>query len=287
MSAVAHARDLSPDEVIARRDAAHELEQDIKDGIRAGRRALWAVAKALHAFDEQSGYTALGYDTLNEWLADPEIGMTSTTYYRLTGAWRELAVARKVEQKRLDRVDVTKADVVLPSVRKGLVTVEKALNDAEAMGLRDLRDEYIGRRREEAYAPEVNGDVQKPAPVNDGTDMPTWAAPQDGQPTTDLVRLREIAEQDEPEDDGPVQGEVVEAAQEPQEGPLPPSEGAPGTPTLLTDLATVMWRVCEEVAPPRKKHMSGSLRAEVQRVTVAAVEAGALDGVPVWMGPDR
>jgi len=121
---------------------AHELDQTIRDGIAAGRRALWDVARALYEFDEIAGWISLGAESKTEWLADPEIGMSSATYYQLVRLHRSLVVNRKIDSKRLENLDTSKVRLVLPRVEMGKIKLDEALDDAEALGWRDLRDKY-------------------------------------------------------------------------------------------------------------------------------------------------
>src|SRR5690349_14494914 len=52
------------------------------------RASCWKMAEALAEFDLHRGWLRLGYESKAEWLADPEISMTESTYFRLVGAWR-------------------------------------------------------------------------------------------------------------------------------------------------------------------------------------------------------
>jgi hypothetical protein len=133
-------------------EQAFALDQSIKAGLLLGRQTLWQVAKDLYEFDDMSGWVKLGIEKA-EWLADPEISMTSTTYYRLVGVWRELAVHRKVDPEELGELDISKVAVVLPQIQMGKVKLEDALDDAHALGARDLREKYM-RRKEVAPAPD-------------------------------------------------------------------------------------------------------------------------------------
>ena len=125
------------------REKAAELDEAIRAGLSRGRQTLWEVAASLYEFDEISGWIALGCENKSEWLADPDITLTSATYYRLVRAWRELAVRRQIDPDRIAALDVSKVDIVLPKLQMGKVTEKEALNDAEALGARDLRDKYI------------------------------------------------------------------------------------------------------------------------------------------------
>jgi hypothetical protein len=182
--------DLSPAEAEERGRRAYELDQQVKQGIREGREALWRTAQALYDFSEMSGWSALGHDTLAEWLADPEVSMTRSTYHRMVSVWRELVVLRKLPESEVHELEASKVDIVLPAVKAGRVTLKKALKDVRALGARDLRDEYLKR-------PDVPPDVQvrtgedvpdpssyMDPPVNDGTDQATVASTGEEVPTS-------------------------------------------------------------------------------------------------------
>jgi hypothetical protein len=171
----AQARDLTPEEQQELAERAYELQEAVKAGLRAGREALWSLAKALHEIDEVRGWAALGYDTLGEWLADSEIGITRRTYFRLVKTYRGLVVRRSVSATSLQRLDPSKVDIVLPKVEKGDVLLEDALADVEAMPARDLREKYVGHRRSEpetieGTAKDVDAGATESAP--DDLDIP-------------------------------------------------------------------------------------------------------------------
>jgi hypothetical protein len=162
-------------------EQAHELDQAIREGLRAGRRALWEVAENLYEFDEIAGWIPLGYENKTEWLADSEISMTAATYYRLTAVWREMVVIRKVDLSTLRDLDVSKVQVVLPKLQMGKVRLKEALNDAEALGARDLRDKYARPPRVLEPSDEVEAlsddesdavAVEEPEEGGDGSEEP-------------------------------------------------------------------------------------------------------------------
>ena len=124
-----------------------ELDRCVKASIRKGREALWELAEALYEFNEATGYLALGYDTLAEWLADPEVGITKSTYYNAVARWREVVVRRQVDSRRLECLDPSKVDEVLPAVKAGRVPIEEALDHVETMPARDLRTAYRSSKR--------------------------------------------------------------------------------------------------------------------------------------------
>jgi hypothetical protein len=180
----APARDLTAEEADERAQAMFDLDQSIKAGFRAGREAMWNVARDLAKFDEESGWTALGYDKLGDWLADPDVSLGRRTYYRMVSVWRELE-QRRVSVAELAELDTSKVDIVLGAVKAGRADIDDALADAKTLGARDLREKYYDRPdpKDSATAPAsandgtngVGGDWTPP-PVNDGHDTPQWAS---------------------------------------------------------------------------------------------------------------
>jgi hypothetical protein len=61
---------------------------------------------------------------------------------RMVRAWRELAVRRAIPQATLAAIDMSKAEIVLPAIKKGTHPTAKILADAQQLGARDLRDLY-------------------------------------------------------------------------------------------------------------------------------------------------
>lgn len=123
---------------------AHLDDQEIRAGLSDVRGGLWRAAKALYHFTEATGWTALGYESLGEWLADPDITLTRPTYYRMMQSWQELAVLRGVDEDQLSKLDLAKTHITLPALKRGEVTVEEAISDSTTLGARDLREKYRG-----------------------------------------------------------------------------------------------------------------------------------------------
>lgn len=138
------ARDLTPEEADERMKRLTGLERQIHAGLRAGRATMWAVAQSLYEWDEEAGWSALGYESIGDWLSQPEIGMSRKTYYRSVQMWREFVVVRRLDPEKLLALDIGKVEVVLPALKAGRVDLDDALSDAEALGRADLRDKYYG-----------------------------------------------------------------------------------------------------------------------------------------------
>jgi hypothetical protein len=127
--------------------AAHTAELEVKAIIHRMRSAWADLAERLYHFSERRHWRALGYRSFEQWLASPEIDLSRREVFYLIEAWRELVVERGVEPKRLERVQVSKVRDVLPAVRRGVVTPDEALSDAETLSREDLREHYahVGR----------------------------------------------------------------------------------------------------------------------------------------------
>jgi hypothetical protein len=217
-------------EVEARSERAYELDQRIKAATRDGRQAMWDLAAALHEWDEENGWTALGYETLTDWLADPEIGMARSSFFRLVQSYRELVVRRQLPAGDLAEYDVTKVQIVLPKVKAGSVKLADALADVRDLGSRDLRTKYM-RRPDPADLEEpddggLTAETQtyEPPPQNDGEDTPRWAA--DDKVDDEIIEAEVVEEENLPNiDTGATSGqdrlETVHVAVEPAqpEGP--------------------------------------------------------------------
>lgn len=149
------ARELSKGEADALVHAAFECERELKARIAQVHAGTWAVAEALYSFHGLQGWTLVGYETLEEFLAQPEIGMSRRSFFRLVQAWRDLHVVRQVPAPALSEVEPSKVYEVLPAVMRGDVSPQDALDDAKALGLRDLREKYrLANVRRHGQAPD-------------------------------------------------------------------------------------------------------------------------------------
>jgi hypothetical protein len=120
---------------------ASNLEAEVFAQV-AGQRASWVpLAARLAEFHAGEGWLALDYESFNEWLGQPEISLSRSNAYELMSAWRELAIEREVDPKRLAGLDLSKLTVVLPAVRDGM-DVEEALSACETLSRSDLRAEF-------------------------------------------------------------------------------------------------------------------------------------------------
>lgn len=122
-------------------DKAWDLQAEVVAQV-AGQRASWVqLASHLAEFHAGEGWSALGHDSFNEWLGQPEISLPRAEAYAMIGAWRDLVVDRDVDPARLEALDVSKVAVILPAIRRGS-DVDEALSACETLSRSDLRAEF-------------------------------------------------------------------------------------------------------------------------------------------------
>lgn len=138
----------------ARKVDAHDAHQRLVFGIKASHLALSSVAQACHEIHEQQAWSELGYDTLSEYLASPEIGMSRSAFYDLCAIWEKYVLEGGADPQALSAGGPSKLVVPIPAIKAGEVTVVEALEDVEALGLRDLREKYQGEKDEKSGRPD-------------------------------------------------------------------------------------------------------------------------------------
>jgi hypothetical protein len=140
------AKPMTQEEFEDKAKVAYNLEEAIKARIREGQEVMINLAQAVYEFHEQGGWAYLGYDIgdagLCQWLAQPDVGFTRSQWFRLRARWYEFVVLRGQDVQRLAMIDQSKLDVILPAVKAHRVTLQTALDDAESLGWRDLRERY-------------------------------------------------------------------------------------------------------------------------------------------------
>jgi hypothetical protein len=238
----------SDTEVQDRAEHAYALDQRIKESLRAGRESLWDVAAAAHEFDDQAAWSALGYETIGDWLADPEVSMTRGTFYRIVRVYRELVVRRQLPVADLKELEVSKVDIVLGKVKSGEKSLDTALNDVKTLGARDLRDTYYDRR-----------DPKDDSGVEEDDLIFTPDAPDDGGV-------------DGADEEPVIAAEVVE--EEPAHNSHMDDSGQ--LHAAAVQMAEVLRWVDRDVAPPEKKRMTNELREAILDALGLAGELGLL-----------
>jgi hypothetical protein len=135
-------RELTEAESTALVDRAFALEQAIKESLGRGREVWWNLAEQLYAFHEAGAWSLLGYETLREFLAQPDLGMSHSTFFQAVRLWRDLIVVRQIPAETISAVEPTKMREVYPALMRGDVSIEDALADAHSLGYRDIREKY-------------------------------------------------------------------------------------------------------------------------------------------------
>jgi hypothetical protein len=147
------ARELSPEEAEALTQECFEIERRVKAAAAEGRQAGWKIAKAFYEFDEVVGWTVLGYETIGEWLAQPDLGFRKSLYYQYLRVYREIVVTRGLDLSLVrpaapatqgdSPLEIDKVDIVLRSVTAGKALLEDAMDDVQSLSKSDLIEKYV------------------------------------------------------------------------------------------------------------------------------------------------
>lgn len=127
-------------------EEAHQVDQRIRLKVRQ-MRGLWVeLAAELHDFHERKLWRALGHDSFEAWLNDPEFegDLGRRWVYELIAVYEQLVVERGVDPSRLQRLHVSKVREVLPAIRRNQAPLDDALSDAETLNRSDLEIRYRG-----------------------------------------------------------------------------------------------------------------------------------------------
>jgi hypothetical protein len=122
--------------------AAFVHEQRIKSTVRTIRAGWVRLAEDLYAFQHEEMWRDLGYDSFEGWLADPDVDIERRWAFQLIANWRETAVLRGADPKRLATIAPARLQEILPAVRRNLVSMEDAMEDAATLSRYDLRARY-------------------------------------------------------------------------------------------------------------------------------------------------
>lgn len=125
---------------------AQGAHEQLLAGLHHANRGLALASEAAWRLRRDDGWVALGFDSIGQYLASPEVSMSRSTFYALADIWECYVVKGGQDYQRL--VAPSKLEVPLPALREGEVTAGEALADAEALGLRDLRAKYRGEKHE-------------------------------------------------------------------------------------------------------------------------------------------
>lgn len=141
------AKKLTPAQQKKLADQAFKLEQVIKAGFKRVGEAWWELSEALYEFHEGGYWKWVGYDTLDEFLAQPDLGISRSQFFAMTKLWKDLVITRQIPPKTLAQIEPSKAREVAPAIMRGDVKIEDALDDARGLGYRDVVEKYRPDRR--------------------------------------------------------------------------------------------------------------------------------------------
>lgn len=138
---------LTQKQIEARSKQAFNLERSIKKAAVLAHASWWALAELLYKFHEGGYWTDLGYDSLDEFLAQPEIGISRAQFFKQSKVWRDLVVVKKIKPKELEALEPAKVAEVVPAIMRGEVKPKDALDDAQELSFRDVKIKYRPEER--------------------------------------------------------------------------------------------------------------------------------------------
>lgn len=140
---------------------AHAVDQRIKGKIKALRGTWISLMGDLYEFHQSELWRDLGYPGFEAWLDDPEVELERRYVYDLIAMHHQLVVMRGVDPSRLQALKISKVREVLPAIRRGIVTVDEGLGDAEQLRRADLEERYRGKSSDGATAgPDTSTEVR-------------------------------------------------------------------------------------------------------------------------------
>lgn len=251
---------------------AHRAHVQVVSGLRRANEGFAAAAQGCYLLQQSKGWLALGYETLNEYLATPEVTVSGSEFFRLADIWEQYVLDGRCDPALLV-AGPSKLEVPLPALKQGVVSAEQAAADAESMTRNDLRVHYRGLLGDEPPQQELR--VREPEPPG--------VTPAGGNPEIVLVPQadlnRALNERDYAQaeiEDLRGQLDQVRTEAEPSSDALSPVDEAD-----LVDaskrIAAVLRRVYDEIGDPKQKRMSAALRQVVLEALQVAVDFG-LDG---------
>jgi hypothetical protein len=182
-------------EIEVDREWALGAHSQLVHGIRSIRVSLWEVAKLLHDWDLRRGWLKTGnYESLGEWLGDPTVGMSKTTYYRLLNGYRVLVIDKHVPEAVAFELETSKVDVVLKAIKDNLIEVGDAVSDVQVLSKSDLIQKYYPGTPPPPPFVHPEDQDQKAQPADQKSHSGTFS-------TSDEVEAETDEPTDEPTDD--------------------------------------------------------------------------------------
>lgn len=123
-------------------DDAHRQYERLIEGLKGTRLAMTYVAQACWEIRRDSSWEALGYRTLAEFLADPQVSISKSSFFRFCSIWQTYHLDAGVEPEQLSAAGPQKLAIPLRALAAGEVEVEEVMDDVEALGIKDLKAKY-------------------------------------------------------------------------------------------------------------------------------------------------
>ena len=128
---------------------AWKLHTEIKNLYYETKRNFLELGKRLCLFEENKGYKDIGYESFNQYLADPEgCDISRSMAYRLIGVWREFERRLQVPRPKLLGVGPDKLELLKSKINLDEDNVDQWLIDASVLSRSDLRIRLDGREYE-------------------------------------------------------------------------------------------------------------------------------------------
>jgi hypothetical protein len=123
---------------------AFEAQEGIKQTIRR-MRYQWAVlAGQLYDFHKRRLWEKLGYETVGDWMASPDIDLEYRQTYILIQVYREWVHKQGFSVEEVGRLNLSRLQVVTPAVQNRRISAKEAFADVESLSRTDLRERYQG-----------------------------------------------------------------------------------------------------------------------------------------------
>ena len=129
-------------------NVAQDQYNRLLEGLNATRLALSVVCQACHELSRDKSWTELGYESLAEFLASPEITLTRTQFFSMAQIWERYVLDGGVDPRDLAVAHPSKLAIPLRALGANEVSVAEALADVKTLGARDLREKYELPREE-------------------------------------------------------------------------------------------------------------------------------------------
>jgi hypothetical protein len=104
---------------------AFEAHSKIIGGQSAVRAGLNAMAAGCHELRESRGWLALGFETLLEYLAQPDVELSKSEFERAADIWQTYVLDGGAEPGLLAGASPSKLEVPLPALKQGVVSLSR------------------------------------------------------------------------------------------------------------------------------------------------------------------